>query len=262
MELDKTSTLATRSNWQKNWIFLIIGLFLIIFFIYTKLQKNHFNIIQLKQTVGLQSNSDFQFTLSPDNRWILYYENNFSYSSESGSYGWVAFDTVNQKKFYIDINDTGFSNMLRMNMRNNCWSEDSKYCLLATDKSTAIDFTDTANPVLSNGQFNNINRLTCSDCDSSVLNEKVFSSNTHGSEHASPNGRFIAQQISRGNGWVTPPSLYIIDTVDGKKYFISKNVYYDIHFTSDSQGLYYYGCKNGGACGSSEDSLFFVDLSK
>ena len=315
------------------WIFWGLGLLALLFFIVIPKLKPHFVPIPISQTAGMNANAEFQFTLSPDNRWILYFEQKYPYYDQ---YNLIAFDTVSNKKFTIDTGDISTVG-LQMQIQNNCWSKDSHYCVLPIPKSSQdptilereksvvtlspqspwltgnqlgesqfadtggvvgyinnapdilIDFTNPVGPILKKQYFDyrlvdmtyrnqNIpfqnNRLIfdqisyggfdCSDCSGLVNKEKDFGGNSHGREYTSPDGRFVAQEISHGNssGFFTPPDLYITDTKTGSKNFITHNVYYDMHFTSDSNGLYFYGCKNGGACNPETENLFFVDLTK
>lgn len=312
------------------WVLVILGLAALIFFVLIPKFKSHFVPIPLSQTAGMNASAEFQFTLSPDNHWILYFEQKYPFYDQ---YNLVAFDTVNNKKFTIDPGDVNTA-QLQLQIQNDCWSKDSRYCVLPIGISRTdprmiermgaiqspadaswtkgnllgesefadvggsvglpnnapdilIDFTNSTGPILKKQFFDyrlvdmayrnqNIstqtNRLifdtispngfTCSDCSSSVDKEKDFGGNSHGREYTSPDGKYVAQEISHGSGFVSPPDLYIKDMKTGSKTFIASNVYYDMHFTSDSSGLYYYGCKNGGACDAQTDHLFYVNFSK
>lgn len=323
-----------ESQWKTSekklilWVLGGIGILALLFFVVLPKFKKHFVSIPIPQTAGMNASAEFQFTLSPDNRWILYFEQKYPYYDQ---YNLIAFDTENNKKFTIDTSDVPTVG-LQMQIENDCWSKDSHYCVLPVGRSSndpkilerekavsapvqstwlagnqlaesqfaenggvvgyinnapdiIIDFTGST-PVLKKQYFDyrqvdftyrnqNIptqtdrltfdqisqNGFTCSDCGSPVNKEKDFGGNSHGREYTSPDGRFIAQEISHGSGFVSPPDLYVTDTKNGSKTFIASNVYYDLHFTSDSNGLYYYGCKIGGGCNSETDHLFYVNLS-
>lgn len=328
---------SQRKNSERKlilWVLLGIGLIALIFFVIISKFKSHFVSIPISQTAGINTSVEFQFTLSPNNRWILYFEQKYPYYDQ---YNLIAFDTINNKKFTIDSGNVNTA-QLQLQIQNNCWSKDSKYCVLPVplsvneiknewrlasyentygtkaipwtnskqltksqftneEKSVGylnnapdiiIDFSnEQTGPVIKNQYFDSFlgdfsarghlnkyknDRLTfdqissdgfiCSDCDSVVNKEKDFGGNSHGSEYTSPDGRYIAQEISHDNGFVSPSDLYIKDTKTGNKTFIAHNVYYDVHFTSDSNRLYYYGCKIGGACDVKTDHLFYINFSK
>lgn len=335
INIDPKNRWTVRERKLISWIALILGSAALIFFVailIPKIARNeqHFTPVPIPETVGINAQDTFQFTLSPDNQWILYFENKYPYLDQ---YNLMAYDTVNNKKFAIDTGDI-FSGLIRVSMQNDCWSKDSHYCVLPVGKpfndptilsepramdtpadapwllgsqlvesefadansgvavgyinnapDILIDFTGPNGPILKKQYFNSkqvqasntngtapvqTNRLTfdqispngfgCSDCSVTASKEKVFGNNSHGYELVSPDGRFIAKQISQGDGIVTPPDLYITDTKTGNDYLVAPNVYYDMHFTSDSARLYYYGCKTGGACDGLSDPLFYVDL--
>lgn len=329
MENVSGPTVGNQFSKHERKIFLsvlfVLGLIAIIFFLVIPILKPKLVPLSLLQTVGIDASSEFQFTLSPDNKWILYFETN----KPLEQYNLVAFNTVSKKKFTIDTKNV-ITAQLRFQMKNNCWSKDSKYCVLPigfprtdpriverlssiqspagapwikgnllgesefTDIGGAsgypnnapdilIDFSNPESPTLKTQYFdyslvdpsrqhintqNTVNRLTfdqispdgftCSDCIRDFEKEKDFGGNSHGREYISPDGRFIAQEISHGSGFVTPPDLYIKDTTKLSSTFVASNVYYDLHFTSDSKGVYYYGCEVGGGCKASQDHLFYA----
>lgn len=307
----ENSASLSESQWnseEKKLILWILGgltLTALIFFVLIPTFKPHFVPLPITQTAGMNARNRFQFTLSPDNHWILYFEQKYPYYDQ---YNLIAFDTINNKKFTIDRGDINIE-QLQLQIQNDCWSKDSLYCVLPVSVSqmnsrmiekmratqfpinaslakdslldesqftdsegsvelpnsipgVIIDFSNPTGPILKNQSLDlsSLNGLTCSDCDSVINREKDFGGNTHGIEHTSPDGKYVAQQISRGSGFVSPPDLYIKDMKTGSKTFIASNVYYDMHFTSDSSGLYYYGCKNGGACNAQTDHLFYVNF--
>ena len=265
---NEIAIILPESQWKDSenkiifWILFCFGLVILFVFVFIPQFKPHFISVPLSQTVGIKANSEFQFTLSPNNRWILYFENKYPYDDR---YNLIVFDVLNNKKFLID---NGEENYFGQWMHNDCWTTDSRYCIMSNEKiikgtyNTAINFTDLNNPIFTKESIDYKDVLTCSDCGNFIDKEKNFGGNNHGREYSSPDGRYIAQEISYGRDIVTPPDLYINDTKTGNKTFIASNVYYDVHFTSDSKGFYYYGCKQGGACNNQIDHLFYVDLSK
>ncbi len=108
--------------------------------------------------------------------------------------------------------------------------------------------------------------FTCSDCiDANKLLNDDNHDNVDSYDIVSPNERFVAKQIERDSSLNSfrlgppTPDLYIEDKKTGKQILIDKNVHLDMHFTSDSNKLYYYGCKTFGLC--SPGVLYYVDLS-
>lgn len=231
-------------------LFIMLAVFLFIIF---SVKKESYKPIPIFQTVGMKASSEFQFTLSPDNQWIIYLEEIFPYYDRHNI---IAYNIFDDKKYTITVGERD-SQLLRFGLQNKCWTSDSKYCFLQNEVYGRIDFAG-SEPKFSEGLIEAQN-LTCSDCGNSTTNEK-FSDGGHGRQLISPDGRFIAEQISYGDGFVSPPKLYLRDTENNSKTFIASNVYYDMHFSSDSAKLYYYGCEFGGGCDQYKDHLFFISL--
>lgn len=76
----------------------------------------------------------------------------------------------------------------------------------------------------------------------------------------SPNQKHLAMQVSYGCTWITPPELYIANLDTGELVSVAKNVYYDMHWGSHSQRLYFYKCDVGGGCGEENDHIYFFDI--
>ncbi len=61
----------------------------------------------------------------------------------------------------------------------------------------------------------------------------------------SPNGRYLAYQIGTGCQWVNPSRLYIVDVQEKTLWRVGadvfQDVFYKMHWTSDSKRLYYAG---------------------
>lgn len=56
---------------------------------------------------------------------------------------------------------------------------------------------------------------------------------------ASPDGRLLAIQVTTGCGFTRPPKLYIVDVQTKKRWYIGDEVFYVMHWTSDSKRLYF-----------------------
>lgn len=82
----------------------------------------------------------------------------------------------------------------------------------------------------------------------------------------SPDNKYLALQVSFGSTFGThfghfSPKLYVINLQSKKVRFIAKTVYYDVHWSSDSQRLYFFKCKEAGCCGSDPgDHIYFVEI--
>ena len=107
--------------------------------------------------------------------------------------------------------------------------------------------------------------MTCSDC---FLNkdytERSDEFDLNITDTISPDKRFIARQIDKQNDILffktSNVHLFILDKQKGTKSFVYRNVYYDLHFSSDSTKLYYYSCPFAGACNGFVDHLNYIDL--
>ncbi len=324
------TTINTWSSKERKLLLFIIGVICLVAFLFffgANLTKAGYRPVPIPETAGIDVNQEFSFTISPDNKWILYFETKYPYYDK---YNLIAFDTKTNKKHTIDLENVRdyFSAKVHLQMENDCWSADSRYCVLPSGKPLSdpriietrksiqmpadspwltgqqlavsqfadeggsvgypnnapdviIDFsgssptiktqffddkqTDRFNPnrpAPQTGRLTfdeiSLNGFSCSDCKNSTI-YKNFTDNSHGDELISPNGKYIAREISYGTGFVSSPKLYIENTKTGKKTFIASNTYYDMHFTSDSKRLYYYGCEKGGGCGK-VDHLFYIDL--
>ena len=304
-------------------VVVVISALIIVFIGTHFLKKTSIIPIRLSETIGLDPSQEFQFTLSPDNQWIVYFEA----KAKLEAYNLVAFNTITHKKFTINPGTVNTA-QLRFQMQNNCWSVDSKYCVLPvgikkTDPKMIedmsyiqtpvdaawtqgnllgvsmfaadglavgypnngpdiiIDFSNPSGPILKQQYFDprlvdmvyqnkkiapQTGRVTfdqlspedfsCSDCTHIANKDGNFGTNSHGWELLSPDGKLAAQAISHGTTWVTPPDLYIKNVATGVSTFVAHNVYYDMHFTSDSKGIYYYGCDTEKACTAS--TLFYA----
>jgi len=125
-------------QWGKNerkfiiWFLFGIVFFLFLFFVLIpQITKTRFVPLPLYETFGITVDSGFTFTLSPDNRWILYFEKKYPYNEK---YNLVAFDTLNKKKFILE-NKEVTTEQLKWVMEYNCWSKDSLYCVLPVGQS-------------------------------------------------------------------------------------------------------------------------------
>ncbi|MDY7035718.1 MAG: hypothetical protein SV375_06105 [Thermodesulfobacteriota bacterium] len=82
----------------------------------------------------------------------------------------------------------------------------------------------------------------------------------------SPNNRYIALQVSFGSLFGThlgnlSSKLYVINLHSKKVHFIADTVYNDVHWSSDSERLYFFKCETGGCCGRDpRDHIYFVEL--
>lgn len=82
----------------------------------------------------------------------------------------------------------------------------------------------------------------------------------------SPNNKYLAFQVSLGSFFGThfgssSPKLYVINLHSKKVRFIADTVYNDVHWSSDSERLYFFKCETGGCCGRDlKDHLYFVNL--
>ena len=72
--------------------------------------------------------------------------------------------------------------------------------------------------------------------------------------------KYLAMQVSYGCSFVTSPELYIFDLEKGESVSVAKNVYYDVHWNSQSQRLYFYKCDVGGGCGGKNDHIYFFEV--
>ncbi|MBP9837044.1 MAG: hypothetical protein KBC78_04405 [Candidatus Pacebacteria bacterium] len=260
MDQEQISAEGIWTKRQRNilliFVFLavLVGAFLLL--ILPKL-KTHYIPVPVYQTIGLPSNNHFQFTISPDDNWIVYLDEVYPYYDRHNI---VVYSIPNDKKWTLVLSERD-SELVRFGLSNNCWTIDSKICVLKNEVSGHVDFSGTE-PKFSLGEIN-VNQFTCSDCEISESTD-YFSDFSDGSrkKFISPDGRFIAETVSHGTGFVSPPKLYITDTQNNSKVFIASNVYYDMHFTSDSKRLYYYACKYGGGCDKYKDHLFYIDLEK
>ena len=105
---------------------IILSIIAISFFVIISNMKSNFISVPLSQTVGINVSQDFSFTLSPNGRWIVYFEEKYPYYDQ---FNLFAFDTLNNKKFAIDVGDVN-TGALQLQIKNNCWSKDSRYCIL------------------------------------------------------------------------------------------------------------------------------------
>lgn len=324
--------------WDKSKKFIIVGIvstliILVGFYILQKIPK--FKVIPIPETQDIYANSRFQFTISPNNKWLMYFDKEEAISAIPTSLNIINLNSFEKYNFESPF----------LFITNDCWTPDSMYCVFPigrtfdqsrllreieyekTIKAMAeldrrgevpyttsitrevekqnyeplwlkgslfaesgissngpigylnngpdilIDVRDDDNPKLIKQYFNknkyddsritydSITKsgFTCSDCVHRNENKR-YDEKSHGRELLSPNGKYIARQISYGTDWVTPPKLYVVNTRTGKKKFVAKNVYYDMHWTSDSRRLYFYKCDVGGACGSANDYLYYIDL--
>lgn len=247
------------TNKIKIFLIIMVSVVVFYFFIFPRI-FNPYKVVQLPQTIGIRTDSDFQFTLSPNNNWIVYFEVVDDYKE---IYNFVAIDTLKQKKYVIEDLGLKIFRQPELFIKNACWSMDSRYCVMQDingGPDVIIDF-NSGEPVVKREDFNNLDSkgFTCSDCGNLFDKYKTFGNNKHGAEYVSPNGNFIAQTISRGQGFVTPPNLYITEKGNKRKVLVDQNVYYDVHFTSDSSRLYYTSCENDCA---RTNYLNYVDLKK
>ena len=101
---------------------IILSIIAISFFVIISNMKSNFISVPLSQTVGINVSQDFSFTLSPNGRWIVYFEEKYPYYDQ---FNLFAFDTLNNKKFAIDVGDVN-TGALQLQIKNNCWSKDRK----------------------------------------------------------------------------------------------------------------------------------------
>jgi len=118
--------------------------------------------------------------------------------------------------------------------------------------------------------------FTCSDCASATNKGRDFGESplatgkplgNGGYEHqwVSPDGRFIAKELGGvhgGGAWDTLQDFYLADTKSGTESFMDLHAYYEMHFTSDSKGLYFYGCNKFLNADDPSCQLYYLDLSK
>lgn len=227
----------------------IIGIFILFFL--PKI-KPHYDPVPVYQTIGLPSARQFQFTISPNDQWIVYLDEVYPYYDR---HNLVVYNIPNDQKQTIVINEQD-SQLLKFGLKNQCWTPDSRYCILENEINGYLDFSG-PEPKFVAGKKDH-QGLTCSDCE---LTDNPSYFDIPKDRFISPDGRFTAEAVSYGTGFVSPPKLYVTDTQSNSKVFVADNVYYDMHFTSDSKRLYYYGCKYGGACDKYKDHLFYIDLS-
>lgn len=228
-------------------IFLIIAAFVINYFF------SGFKIYDLGY-------GNEQFSISPDNKWLIYVR-----KYDSSELGIV--NLISKEKFDLDGVGGGIA------VASGCWTYDSQYCLsyMFTDYPPVfLDFTSgipkTVNQV--NGDityditYKDLHApdkiFTCSDCHQP---KQPYSANsTHGETQLSSDGRYQAITVSRGDGWYTPPDLYVLDMRTKIKKKVASNVY-NYHWTSDSKRLYFYKCEFGGGCGSlPKDRIYYIEL--
>ncbi len=215
----------------------------------------------------------FYFTISPDNKYLLYFSKGgkiHPYGYNEDDYNLNAINLNSNQKFIIDKQDI-FGSQLTVNLSHGCWSTDSKFCVLP-DINIVIDFTGQKPNLIK--QYMSATRktsdsltsgtFTCSDCGTNIILGKTFDSNHHGDEYYSPNNLYIASLVKKEifgrGGFVSPPEFYIERLSDHKKILIGENVY-KLAWTSDSSSIYVYKCESGGGCGSSSDALYKVDVS-
>ncbi len=183
------------------------------------------------------------FTLSPDNKWVLYS------NGKSNEENLIAINVDTLKKYNLTAanNLDNFNTMVFMGGLNSvraCWSPDSKYCSVG---DYYIDFTDTEPRLLSFIPLTSEKKLiqetprTCSDCNNEIQERSDRSTGrTCGSFiMLSPDLEYTAKKYSC-NGTIVKRSytkFYIIDN-EGKEYKIANQTNY-FHWSSDSKRLYF-----------------------
>lgn len=276
----------TLSEKKHKKILLIVAVCVVLIISFFILRRNtasgDYSSIQIPKTIGAEGG---KLTLSPDNRWLLYFERKYPYDDQ---YNLIGYDTSLDKKFVIDTTDVN-SYYLHTYLEKNCWSKDSKYCIVSFSSSTSnatpdviIDFSNPDAPVVKKQYIDDPKLInppkiktisvkelspegfSCSDCGNKIETEKHLDGRHTADEFYSPDRRFIAQIVTTYLGSpgdiVLGDKLYVIDTTKNTRYPVISNVYDEVRFTSDSKGMYYYRCKNGGGCNGETDGFFYTPL--
>lgn len=181
----------------------------------------------------------------------------------------------------------GFITYLRENR--NCWTANSLFCVLPPYLSQipayVVDLRNPSAPRYTaqneHGSIGpstitykslvkdqNLTKFTCSDCETrsgNIVQKYITQLPTFGrNPHIkyitpSPDGKYIAYQVSYGKEFVSSPDLYIFSTSDGKVRFATDSVYYHMQWSPDSHRLYFHRCKSGGQCGTT-DAINYLEL--
>jgi len=161
---------------------LIILVILAILVLLSGCKSTKYNIKPLEGTDDFDAGSSFQFTISPDNRWMVYNQDVFS-PFEAGL---IILNLNDKKKTRFNIT---MEEAAELTLGGNaCWSEDSKYCVILSPETgyssiglypeMIIDVSNPNKPKLIRQQstiyeeqksylkYSDISqgRFTCSDC--------------------------------------------------------------------------------------------------
>lgn len=326
--MENLDTNVQVDSWQPHQRHKLISVLVLILIVVLsvilipKIQGIKYKPIKVAQTQGIKPE---KFSISPDNKWLVFFEYKYPFFDQ---YNFIALNLETNKRFVIDTGDI-YSGQVWLQFQLDCWSQDSKYCVLPPGKlktstyviehlksiqtsndapwiqgnlltvsqfaeknksvglpnnapDIILDFSDEVNgPVLRKQFFDSSlflgpkdkrvqyvsnrttfdeispNGFTCSDCNKNSL--ELYSENDfYNKKYVSPNSLIVAELRSHENGWggYTSPELYV------NNIHVASNVYYHIHYTSDSSKLFFYNCGVGGYCGDKDAVLYYIDLSR
>lgn len=132
--------------------------------------KSNFNPILLDETLNIDTSPEFNFTISPNDKWLLF----LKYQRSNGDYELCLFDL--EKNKLHSFNDIKGS--IAVNILENKWSKDNRYFIVDSPRSNApyliVDMNDPDNPeTIYNYMFKenrvtheqlHIAEYTCADC--------------------------------------------------------------------------------------------------
>jgi hypothetical protein len=280
-------------------LIIVVAAVIILFGIWS-LRSRHvpsFAIHTLEVTKGFvarhsQKEDSGTFTVSPDGRFILYAVDtkNDGIPIED-SLALLDLSTGAVKTLTAVLGDGrglgSFTNYLLG--ERGCWKPDSSACVLPSPGATdykipayVVDLTYPNHPqyveqvpyhsadssTLTYAQLGISGKLTCSDCEANVgtvdrykATLPTFGRNAHiGQIAVAPSGQWIAYQVSYGQGYISPPGLYVFSTAWKKSSFVASNVYYQVQWAPDSHRLYFYMCKIGGVCGDGDAYIRYIEV--
>lgn len=263
--------------------------------------------VALPATNGVIIESDFTATISPNDRWMVFYEAKpTSQSSSALARGWLrVLDLTTAELFEFELTEqqaprASFIGTAR-------WIPDGRYYIMP---GFALAFMEGRSPQLFTELVYQKQAVTirdvvvdldlvdaCSDCfeeqfdqktieslrkhhyeigllrehrqavspdaerlyfgdvrdrsrvlvcerELSTQDDRVLAKHTGRCAHVnylrlSPDGQFLAYQFSTGCNFVRPPKLYIVDVETKVQWYVGDEVFYVMHWTSDSKRLYF-----------------------
>ena len=187
----------------------------------------HKKIIPLPETRGIETDQNFNFTISPNGQELLFI------TKKGNQYRLVALNLIDHSVQQHPLNEEDYTSLM-VDLSNDCWSQDSRYCIAPLPGSKniyatvspewVIDFSESSRLQITHKELAIASRaysdfqqpFTCSDCfwesephDKNGVRTR-YSSGVHDPSVMSPDQRWVYQARSENNDSAT---IYVTDTV-------------------------------------------------